>query len=508
MRWIVGVWVALLGTLLSGGVAASPERFAIVVGNNRAEQESANLRYADDDAVATHRLLIEAGVKSLLLTRFDADTQNMAGTLKPFGAPRSDDLQRAMTSLVGAMQAAAARGTPTEFLFFYSGHGDVEAGEGFVMLEDSRFTRSLLFALLERSPAANNHVFVDACRSYFLVFDRGPGGRRSRYAGSLTESIPARLANTGFVLSTTSDRDSHEWERYQSGILSHELRSALRGAADVNLDARVSYAELGAFFTRTNQSIKNPKFRPDFLLRAPGGDFRRPLLAWSPTRAQLVFAPQDWGHFYVETASGERLLDAHPSAGQALRLRVPDERPLFVRAADGQSEYVVDAPDSLEVAALARTRPAVASRGALNLALEDLFALPFAASDVRRYLERPAGVVPVAAPRAERPSTRSGVRTAAAIVGLAAAGAGLVLNGVALATHLDASNESQLQMWEANQRVVSLNRASVGCYAVAAVAGGIWAWATWWPEGSVSAAPVASSDALARGFQVDVRGSF
>src|SRR5262245_25747963 len=108
MKWALGVWIALLGTLLAANVAASPERFAIVVGNNRAEVQSANLRYADDDAVATQRLLIEAGVRSLLLTRFDADTESMAGTLKPYGAPSSDDLERAMTLLIGEMRAAAA----------------------------------------------------------------------------------------------------------------------------------------------------------------------------------------------------------------------------------------------------------------------------------------------------------------------------------------------------------------------------------------------------------------
>src|SRR5262245_55116658 len=88
MRWAVGVWIALLATLFAGSAAASPERFAIVVGNNRAELRSADLRYADDDAVATHRLLVEAGVQSLLLARFDADTESMAGGLRPYGAPR------------------------------------------------------------------------------------------------------------------------------------------------------------------------------------------------------------------------------------------------------------------------------------------------------------------------------------------------------------------------------------------------------------------------------------
>lgn len=49
-------------------VAGAVARFAVVIGNNQPETtQGAVLRYADDDAVATHRLLVEAGVDSTLL---------------------------------------------------------------------------------------------------------------------------------------------------------------------------------------------------------------------------------------------------------------------------------------------------------------------------------------------------------------------------------------------------------------------------------------------------------
>ena len=150
-----------------------------------------------------------------------------------------------------------------------------------MVLEDRRLTRSWLHELLARSPATRNHVFVDACKSYFLAFEKGPGGHESAAPASLLAAgVPSRLANTGFVLSTSSDRDSHEWERYQAGILSHELRSALRGAADADRDGRITYAELGAFLVTANSNIENPTFRPDFMVRAPGRDLRREVLRW------------------------------------------------------------------------------------------------------------------------------------------------------------------------------------------------------------------------------------
>ena len=510
MSFLGGLGAFIVCLVVSTSVLARPvtvERFAIVIGNNRGEQPNTNLRYADDDALATHRLLVEAGATSRLLVSLDEDSRRLAGSLKPDGPARADVLKRAVESLAGEMRKAAARGATTEFLFFYSGHGDVDGGEGYLVLEDRRLTRSMLFELLSRSPAAQNHVVIDACKSYFVVFDRGPGGRRETYAGAIAAAIPARLANTGFVLSTSSDRDSHEWERYQGGILSHELRSALRGAADADVDARISYAELGAFLTRSNEAVENPRFRPDFLLRAPGGDLRRALLDWSRQRAPLSFGAKAWGHFYVETARGDRLLDAHPSAGQPLRLWVPDERPLFVRSNDNLRETVVDAQAPLDVAALASTTPAVASRGALNLALERLFALPYESADVRAFRDR-AKIDARSSVTSAPPSDSGFIRTASGVTALVGIGAGLTLNGLALGTYLSSSDESQVRTEELNQRTKTLNYAAAGCYAGAAIAAGVWSVASFWPEGSISVAPSAGKTALPSGFVLDVRGGF
>ncbi|HEU5074036.1 MAG TPA: caspase family protein, partial [Polyangiaceae bacterium] len=303
---------------------AEVARFALVIGNNQAPAGSTStLRYADDDAVAMHRLLVQAGVESRLLVRLDRDSRRLHGPIEATGTPRAADLERASLELTSAIARAKERGHSSELLIFYSGHGDIDGGEGFVMLEDQRLTRRRLFELLKASKATRNHVFVDACRSYFLVFDRGPGGQRRRYSGAPPEEgVPAQLANTGFVLSTSSDRESHEWERFQGGILSHELRSALRGAADTNLDGRIDYGELGAFLTIANRSIENPRFRPSFTVRAPAGNLQQSVLSWRGT-APLSSSRNDLGHFYVETARGERILDAHPARGQVLRLWPP-----------------------------------------------------------------------------------------------------------------------------------------------------------------------------------------
>lgn len=511
MKWFVWLFAfALCGAQVAHAADAPVSRFALVIGNNRPENSSAELlRYADDDALATHLLLSDAHVQSWLFVTPDAATRGMHPKLSVAGAPRWSEIERGFSTLVSRMKDAEAHGARTEFLFFYSGHGDVEGGEGYVVLEGQRLTRSMLFSLLSRSPATHNHVFIDACKSYFLVFDRGPGGRRTPYVGNWAERVPAQLGNTGFVLSTSSDRASHEWERYQGGILSHELRSGLRGAADADLDGAISYAELGAFLVTANRAIQNPRFKPDFMVRAPSHDLERTILSYPASVETLYFAPRNWGHFYVENARGERVLDAHPSAGQALRLLSPAERPLFVRQNDELAEYAVETEGAVEVAALSPTAPEIAQRGAQSLAFRWTFSTPFGSAEVRDFranaaLER--NEAPDASPKPS--AARRSVARIAGITALTAGAAGLTLSALAIEASLHQSGASQASLASSNQQVVSLNRASIGCYGVALAAGLTWAWAKWWPESSTTVNVSSTGPALAHGLMLDLSRRF
>lgn len=108
--------LTLAQTLLQtpGGPAAPVEqvaRFAIVVGNNRPETGRGEvLHYADDDAVATHRLLLEAGVDSVLLVTLDDDSRKLYPSVAARGAPRGKDLDDAFEHAAGKIRSAALRG--------------------------------------------------------------------------------------------------------------------------------------------------------------------------------------------------------------------------------------------------------------------------------------------------------------------------------------------------------------------------------------------------------------
>jgi hypothetical protein len=462
--------VLLLALALESRAAAETTRFAVVIGNNRPETpREVTLRYADDDAVATHRLLAEAGVHSVLIATLDAETARWTEGLRPAGPATFTALSRVLDDLYAKMRASG----DAELYLFYSGHGDVAHGEGYVMLEDRRLTRSLLYQLLARSPAARNHVIIDACKSYFLAFERGPGGERSAYAHAFDEAqLPAALANTGFILSTSSDRDSHEWERFQGGIFSHEVRSALRGAADLDGDGRISYAELGAFLATANQGIENARFRPDFAIRPPARRLDTALLTWAGSLTAT--AGSELGHFYVENATGERLLDGHAAPEQTLALRLPTERPLFVRKSDESLEYVLSDEGPARLADMVPTPPTARRRGALHVAFERLFAVPFGRASLadfargraqeERWLEHARLV--------ER--SRARTRTTLGIGTLALLTAGVVLGAITIERYVKGQSASQAERVRINQTLGGLEPALGVTLGAAGVTGAAW----------------------------------
>jgi hypothetical protein len=394
------VAIGALATLAGEGLAdpAMPSgavRFAIVIGNNAPQRPGAiALHFGDDDALATHRLLGEAGVHSVLLARFDEATERLHPDARSDGLPRWPDLDAAFDRVAGEMRRERALGREAELLLFYSGHGDVKHGEGYVLLEDRHLTRSALAALLARLPANRSHVIIDACKSYFMAFEKGPGGHRVPFSGGFIEPRAAgvaNLANTGFLLSTSSDRDSHEWDRFGGGVFSHAVRSALRGAADLNRDRRISYAEMGAFLATATQAIANPRLRPDFLIRPPAGrslDLSATLLQWDGRISNAVLLDRPVGHVYIEASNGERVLDVHVTSNEQVSLRIPKERPLFVRReSDVRGEYVIRVPGLVRVSDLAERPLSIRRRGAEFLAFEQLFSIPFGRDSVRRYAE-------------------------------------------------------------------------------------------------------------------------
>ena len=283
---------------LAHDAAAAPSRlFAVVVGSNDPGQTGlARLQYADDDAIRNEEVLALLGAKTRLLASVDGATRDKY----PAGAqaarpPTVENLRRALVETFAEIRQARGSGQHTEFYFWYSGHGAVRGDGGTLLLEDGGlFSRQDLYDLvLSDSPAAFNHVLIDACNAADFVSNKGEESladrkaRQKRLLDSYADQQSLeRFRNVGVIFAANTEGRVHEWSRYQGGVFSFQLRSALLNgadvyAADLTRDRKVTYLEAFAFLTAANQEVKGDDAHMDVVLRVHEDERQRVLADWS-----------------------------------------------------------------------------------------------------------------------------------------------------------------------------------------------------------------------------------
>ena len=409
MRGITFACAALFGTaaLALPGVARAKTRvYTVVVAQNRSLDPGVKpLRYADDDGVKDWELLSLYAERSSLFVILDDETAMIhPDAARSAEVPRKQAILDRLAHFNDLMAADEARGDDPELFFVYAGHGDVDsAGQGYVNLFDAKLTRAELFHdVVAPSKAHFVHVIIDACKSYFMVNSRG--GKKNW----IDDQVPAEqdrsdqqvsaflaaedLANyprAGVIVATSGDQDTHEWARYQGGILSHELRSALSGAADVNGDGRIEYSELRAFLAAANARVRNPEARIEAFARPPSLDRHHALVdlrnVQGPTARFLHFAPGLTGRFHIEDDRGVRWADLNKELAAGFDVMVSARRGYYVMRGDSQApdeteetEVRVAANRRVELSSLKWRPRAIASRGALDQSFrQDLYKVPY-----------------------------------------------------------------------------------------------------------------------------------
>jgi hypothetical protein len=461
-----------------------PEIFALIIGENHSlDSRKRSLKYADDDALQYALLMRQLAPLDniVVLTRPDDETRSIYQDIA-FESPSRENLDAGMALLNRKMAKAIETNRVPHFYFFYTGHGDVMNNEGYITLSDTHLKRSDLIALLWDSMAYKNHVIIDACKSYFMIFERGVGGERAPRRNVLKKPDVTLPPNTGVFLSTSSASESHEWEAYQGGIFSHEMRSALRGAADLDGDKIVSYEEAAAFIWNANQKIRVHRYRPNFTARAPKGTTLD-----AGTLTDLRYGDGDWLtidayqplHLYLEDGDGRRLADWPPSMDKPLELLIPRERPLYVRFPASGDEIKLPYGAHISLNDKLPERPTVAVRGSERLAFTNLFEKPFGAHTVREYHESPKEP-PLPADNRNLYWLRQTIGVSALVAGVA----GVTLSLTAFSKDRQINDDtSGLDRYRIQQETAILNRSAIGCYVWAGVAGvGYLLWTFFFPK--------------------------
>jgi hypothetical protein len=347
--YILALLAGLAVQAATGRVFAQAGVYAVIIANNQSlDADVPPLRFADDDAVKYYEMLKASGATVELLAVPDRDAQSRFPEAAAAAVlPNRKNLNDALDRVFGEINQDTARHIPTHFMFIYSGHGDIGPNrEGYINLLDAKFYRSDLFhEVIAKSPATYNHVILDACRAYYMVNKRGKSDKKGDYSkqvqGFLSAEELSRYPNTGVILAASSESETHEWGKWESGIFSHELRSALLGAADVNRDGVVTYDEAASCVEAANSSIEIPKARLKVYYRAPAAKVDVPLmdLAAFKTIPKITIPETMAGRYYVEDSIGVRIADFHFSSEQPITEALPGKAPFFLRTADKEADF-------------------------------------------------------------------------------------------------------------------------------------------------------------------------
>ena len=383
---------------LSGHLPGPPDVYAIIVANNHSvEGELASLNYADDDGARWFELLDLGAAKVNLLSVLDEDTQSRHPRAAEWSvAPNLRELDRALEETFTAIKEAERRGQQTAFYFIYVGHGSLEPKGGAAMhlLDGYLSRRSLFQKVIKASPANVNHIIIDACHAYLMVAARG--GREldelsinQATRQFLSEEDLRRYPNTGVLLATSTSKEVHEWSRFRAGIFSHEVRSALTGAADVDGDQRLTYDEVHAFVAAANTQIENTAARLEVYARPPKNNFREPFFSrrWFREAPTLLVPEPLAGRWWLEDSRGVRFADFHSARDARVLLTLVPQQVYFLRNTNEEIRIPIQGHQMMDASMLGREAKAVATRGSEGFALEaGLFAEAFGVDFYKGFL--------------------------------------------------------------------------------------------------------------------------
>ena len=228
----------MISLLICTVLAAAPEppRYLLAVGHNRGQPLEKELRYAEYDSERFAEVMRQYG----------GVTSHRSRVLK---GPTVDQTLAALDELVASATTSGRK--DSVLLFYYSGHAD----ETDLHLGSERFSRARLERNLAQWPGRLRVVVIDACRG------QGTNDKGFQKIPHFSLSIERQEIEGIVTLSSSSSGEaSQESDQLGGAIYTHYLLNGLRGAADSNLDHRVSLEE--AYLYAYDQTVRRSAAGP------------------------------------------------------------------------------------------------------------------------------------------------------------------------------------------------------------------------------------------------------
>lgn len=321
MRIVLLLCLLLLALLLSTGLAAPPQaaaprpaaasggqadelytrRLALFVGANKGGPDRAVLRYAVDDARAVGKVL-----------------EDMGGVLPGDGRyledPDKATLLEAIRSLAADVDRARKTSRRVEVVFYYSGHSDEES----LFLGEERVPYAELKDLITALAADVRIAILDSCASGALTLPKGVIKRPPFLMDTAYD-----MKGYAFMASSSASEAAQESGRLGRSFFTHNLISGMRGAADMNLDGRITLNEAYQFafdgtLIQTERTMAGAQHPSRHIQMSGTGDVV--ITEIRKSAAVLVLDAGFAGRVFVHDAAGVLLVELTKTAGREVAI--------------------------------------------------------------------------------------------------------------------------------------------------------------------------------------------
>ena len=276
-------------------------RFAFLVGANYGGEDRITLRYAIDDARAVQTVLEEMGGILPEDSRFLAE-------------PSRKDFFEEIKTLASDVKQAKENFRRVEVIFYYSGHSDEEN----LFLGRDRVSYKEFKDLITSFGADVRIGILDSCASGALTFPKGVIKKPP-----FLMDTAYNMKGYAFITSSSATEAAQESSRLKRSFFTHNLISGMRGAADRNLDGRITLNEAYQFafdgtLNQTEKTMAGPQ-HPSYHIQMSGTGDVVITEVWKST-AVLVFKQGISGKIYIHNQDNVLVVELNKLAGRDISI--------------------------------------------------------------------------------------------------------------------------------------------------------------------------------------------
>ncbi len=321
-RLLLPIVVALVCANISAPAAGESQdeyfarRFGLFIGANKGGPNRVTLRYAHDDARAIKSVLEEMGGV-------------MPGDAALLEQPNREIFFREMKALGERVKQGKGQYRRVEAIVYYSGHSDEEA----IHLGGDKVTFAEFREAVTSIEADVRIAILDSCASGAFTQSKGVKQRAPFLMDTAYD-----MKGYAFMTSSSADEAAQESKLLRGSFFTRNLISGMRGAADMNLDGRITLTEAYQFafdntLEQTERTVGGPQ-HPNYNIQMSGkGD----VIVTDISRSdELLRIKSDvGGKIYIHNQSNVLVVELNKPPGRTISIGLAEGEYRVLLIADG-----------------------------------------------------------------------------------------------------------------------------------------------------------------------------